>query len=86
MTRFEVQALVGAGVQVSMVSERTGVSERSVQRIAGEEPIEDPAAVDRQRAERMGRPSAVRAYAEQVGEWLRAAPELRYGQVLERLR
>ena len=86
MTRFEVQALVGAGVQVSMVSERTGVSERSVHRIAGEEPIEDPAAVDRQRAERMGRPSAVRAYAEQVGEWLRAAPELRSGQVLERLR
>ena len=48
MTRLEVQALVGVGVQVSLVSERTGVSVRSVQRIAGEEPIEDPAAVDRQ--------------------------------------
>ncbi|MCC6785250.1 MAG: hypothetical protein IT457_20540 [Planctomycetes bacterium] len=86
MTRFEVPALLGAGAQVSMVSERTGVSAGSVQRIADEEPIEDPAEVDRQRAERMGRPSAVRAYAEQVGEWLPAAPELRSGQVLERLR
>ena len=86
MKRFEVQALLGAGVQVSMVSERTGVSVRAVQRIAGEEPIEDPAEVDRQRAERMGRPSAVRAYGEEAGEWLRAAPELRSGQVLERPR
>ena len=75
-TQFEVQALLGGRVQLSMVRERTGVSVPSVRRFAGEEPIEDPAEVDRQRAERMDRPSAVRAYADQVGEWLRAAYDL----------
>lgn len=58
MTRLELQALVGVGAQESSVSERSGVSVRSIPRIAAEEPIEDPAGLDRQRAERMGRPGA----------------------------
>lgn len=66
MTRFEVQALGGAGVQVSLVSERTGVRMRSVQWVSGEEPIEDPGAVDRQRGERRGLPSAVCRYDDEV--------------------
>jgi len=71
---------------VEEVVVHTGASPRTVQRVAKEAPITDPAAVDDAASKRMGRPSPVAQYEPKVASWLAEDPKLPSNHVLERLR
>ena len=86
MKRLEIQTLRGVGMFVEEVAAHTGASPRTVQRVAKEAPITDPAAVDDAASKRMGRPSPVAQYEPKVVSWLAEDPKLRRNHVLERLR
>jgi transposase len=86
MKRLEIQTLRGAGMFVDDVAAHAGVSSRSVQRVAKEELISDPVAVDSAASKRLGRPSKVSAYESKIEVWLREDPKVPSNHVLERLR
>ncbi len=86
MKRLEVQTLRGAGFVVEDVARHVGVSPRTVQRVAKEEPIDDPGAVDDAASKRMGRPSKVAPYEPKIETWLAEDPKIPTNHVLERLR
>ncbi|MBW2233573.1 MAG: IS21 family transposase [Deltaproteobacteria bacterium] len=86
MKRLEVQTLRGAGVTVEEVATHAAVSPRTVVRVAKEDLIDDPVAVDSDRSKRMGRPSKVAPYLELVEKWLTEDPKIPTNHVLERLR
>ena len=86
MTRSRVQTLRGAGLSSGAVAAQLGMSPRTVQRIAKEEPITGPGSVDEAASKRVGRPSKVMAYKPQIERWLAEDPKIRLGVVLERLR
>lgn len=86
MKRLEIQTLRGVGMLVEEVAAHAGVSPRTVQRVAKEPPIADPAQVDDEASQRMGRPSPVAQYASKVSGWLAEDPKLPSNHVLERLR
>lgn len=71
---------------VEDVAAHADVSPRSVQRVANEEPISDPVAVDDAASKRMGRPSKVAAHEAKIEAWLQEDPKLPSNHVLERLR
>jgi predicted ester cyclase len=66
MKRLEVQTLRGVGIHVEDVARHTGVSPRTVQRVANEGPIVDPVAVDDAASKRMGRPSKVATHESEI--------------------
>ncbi|MGE0142989.1 MAG: IS21 family transposase [Planctomycetota bacterium] len=86
MKRLEIQTLRGVGMLVELVAAHTGASPRSVQRVAKEPPITDPAAVDDMASRRLGRPSPVAQYEPTITGWLAEDPKLPSNHVLERLR
>jgi len=86
MKRLEIQTLRGAGVVVGDVARHAEVSPRSVQRVAKEDRIDDPGAVDEAASKRMGRPSKVTPYEQQIETWLAEDPKIPSNHVLERLR
>lgn len=86
MKRLQIQTLRGAGIVVEDVAAHAGVSPRSVQRVAKEEPITDPAAVDEAASRRMGRPSKVKSHEPRIETWLAEDPRIPSNHVLERLR
>ena len=86
MKRLEIQTLRGVGMLVEEVVVHTGASPRTVQRVAKEAPITDPAAVDDAASKRMGRPGPVAQYEPKVASWLAEDPKLPSNHVLERLR
>jgi transposase len=86
MKRLEIQTLRGVGMLVEEVAAHTGASPRTVQRVAKEARIADPAAVDDAASKRMGRPSPVAQYEPKVVSWLAEDPKLPSNHVLERLR
>lgn len=86
MKRLEVQTLRGAGVQVEDVARHAGVSPRTVERVAKEDRITDPVAVDESTSKRMGRPSKVTPYEAKIEAWLAEDPKIPTNHVLERLR
>lgn len=71
---------------VEEVAAHTGASPRTVQRVAKEARIADPAAVDDAASKRVGRPSPVAQYEPKVVRWLAEDPKLPSNHVLERLR
>jgi transposase len=71
---------------VEQVAADTGASPRTVQRVAKEAAIIDPAAVDDAASKRMGRPSPVSQFEPRVASWLAEDPRLPGNHVLERLR
>ena len=84
--RHEVQVLRGAGHKVKEVAERAGVSERSVKRIAKEEPV---VAVDNgaaRAARRVGRPSAVEGFRKVVESILERDRDLVTVEILRLVR
>ena len=86
MKRLEIQTLRGAGITIEDVAARAGVSPRSVQRVAKEEPITDPVAVDDAASKRMGRPSKISEHEPKIEAWLVEDPKIPTNHVLERLR
>lgn len=86
MKRLKVQTLRGSGMKVDEVAELTGVGARTVQRIATEAPVTDPAAVDEAASKRQGRPSKVSPFTAKIESWLEEDPKLPTNHILERLR
>lgn len=91
MERYMVQKLKNAQVPVKQIQELTGMSERTIGRIAKEPPVttNDDAAL--RQARKVGRRSTVAQYEAQVQQWLAEprAPEdgpLQSQEVLARLR
>ncbi len=62
------------------------MSERTVKRVDDEQEIEDPAAEDKKRSAKMGRPSKVKEHAEDIQRWLEENPRLPSIAIVERLR
>lgn len=85
MKRHEVRVLKQAGTAADRIAATTGVSKRSVWRIAAE-PVGDELGEDAAPRRRPGRPSKVEAYREVVAEILKAEPELPTMEVLFRVR
>lgn len=86
MKRLQIQQLREAGVSTTRTAQASGVSTRTVERVSSEDKIEDPGEQDARAKARMGRPSKVARYEDQVGTWLEAEPELASIAILERLR
>ncbi len=82
--RHEVQVLLRSGLSHRQVAKRTGVSKRSVTRIAQENPIAtlEDLAVSR----RVGRPAVAAAYEAMVREILSEQRDLPTVEILHRLR
>src|ERR1700739_4771841 len=86
LTRHEVEILLKAGHAKTEVARLSGVSLRSVKRIADERPVEH---VDdaRERVQRqIGRPSTVTNFRKQVVEIVRETPDLASLEILRRVK
>lgn len=86
LKRHEVEILLKAGHAKTEVARLSGVSLRSVKRIADERPVEH---VDdaRERVQRqIGRPSTVTNFRKQVVEIVRETPDLASLEILRRVK
>ncbi len=86
MARHRVQVLRAAGKTLKQVAAETGVSQRSVQRIELERPLESVADVVQAAQRGVGRPSVVEEWRERVAAVLAAEPTLPTVEILHRLR
>jgi len=86
MKRLEIQHLRGAGLGVEGVAGHAEVSQRTVERVSAEEPIQDVHAAEAARRAGLGRPSKVDPFREQIAAWLSAEPELQGIAILQRLK
>lgn len=84
--RHEVQVLLDAGFSHRQVAKKTGVSKRSVTRIAQESPVEAIEETGVASERRIGRPSVVGTFRAAAEEILAEEPELPTVEVLHRLR
>jgi transposase len=85
MKRLQIQTLREASRTQEEVAAHTDVSVSTVRRVEREPRVTNPEDWQQRTATRMGRPSAVRAFAARVTEWL-ASERLLTIAVLERLR
>jgi transposase len=86
MARHQVQVLRAAGKTLEETAAAAGVSQRSVQRIELEPPLETLADLLRARPRGVGRPSVVARWRERVAAVLAAEPTLPTVEILHRLR
>lgn len=86
MARHEVQVLRAAGKTLKETAVAVGVSQRSVQRIELERPLETVADLLQARARNVGRPSVAEPFRERVAAVLAAEPTLPTMEILHRLR
>ena len=84
--RHEVQVLLAAGFSQRQVAKKTGVSRRSVIRIAAEPPVEGFTETGVAASRGVGRPSTVAEFRELLQEILGEEPELPTVELLHRLR
>jgi transposase len=84
LKRFEVQVLLRAGHTQEEVVEFTGVSERSVRRIASEEPVSEVVDGAREGAPGVGRPGKAAAFEALVRDELEREPGLKSLELLRR--
>jgi len=84
--RHEVQVLLREGLSERQVARRTGVSRRSVERMAREEAVEDLMVSSVAAKRGVGRPSEVVKYEDKVRVWLEERRDLPTVEVLHRLR
>jgi len=86
LKRHEIEVLLKAGHRKTEVARMSGVSLRSVKRIAQEQPVvhvDDK--VERSRRQ-IGRPSTVQNFRKQVGEILEETPDLASLEILRQVR
>ena len=86
LKRHAVEVLLAAGHAQAEVSRLTGVSVRSVRRIAKEAPVTDTDETAQRRKRRVGRPSKTAPFRQFVAELLKAEPHLMSLEVLRRAR
>ena len=80
-----VKRLLRTGRSTDAVARVTGISVRSVRRIAGEPPLASSDRTERRRR-RVGRPSAIRTFESEIARILERHPGISSAAVLERLR
>ena len=78
LKRHEVEILLKAGHKRTEVARLTGISPSSVQRIAGEEPIEHFNDAAERRKRRIGRPSVVRGFRKIISDILENGADLSF--------
>src|SRR5262245_61821335 len=83
MKRHEIQILKRAGMRNREVVEISGTSKRTVQRVAAEPSVGN--LLEHSHA-RVGRPSKVDSFREQIAEILGAEPDLPTMEILHRVR
>jgi transposase len=86
LTRHAVQQLIRAGRTQAEVSAFCGVSERSVRRIAKEEPVQHPDDNTEHRQRKIGRPSKTEPFRDFVKQLLTDEPDLMSLEILRRAR
>ena len=86
MARHSVQVLRAAGKTLKETAVAAGVSQRSVQRIELERPLETVADLLQARSRSVGRPSVAEPFRERVAAVLAAEPTLPTMEILHRLR
>jgi predicted DNA-binding transcriptional regulator AlpA len=91
MERYMVQHLKHAGLNAAKIEQITGMSESTIRRISQEAPITEPDESQFRKSRKLGRPSSVAAYTEQISAWLREERPVDDGpmkstEVLSRLR
>jgi transposase len=86
LKRHEVEILLKAGHAKTEVARLSGVSLRSVKRIAEEHPVGHVDDVAERRKRQIGRPSTVVTFRKQVVEILQEAPDLATLEILRRVR
>lgn len=86
MARHRVQILRDAGLTQQAIAKHTGVSERSVRRIAHEAAIENPSTAASARERGVGRPSVIEPLRGQLAALLGEEPRLKTVEVLHRMR
>ena len=86
LRRHEVKILLQAGHKRSEVVRLTGISPSSVQRIAGEEPIEHFNDTAERRRRRIGRPSIVEGFRKIISDILEKQPDLPSLDILRQVR
>jgi transposase len=84
--RHEVQVLLAAGFTQRQVVKATGVSKRSVARIARERPVQGLEETGVAAERRVGRPSTVEDFRSELDAWLEEDPDLPTVELLHRLR
>lgn len=86
MARHSVQVLRAAGKTLKETAVAAGVSQRSVQRIELEQPLETVADLVQARVRNVGRPSVAEPFRERVAAVLATEPGLPTMEILHRLR
>jgi transposase len=86
LQRHAVQVLLGAKHTQKETATLTGVSERSVRRIAQEPPVDGSGGADVKQERSVGRPSVAAAFSDKVKRILAEEPELKTVEILHRLR
>jgi transposase len=84
LKRHEIQVLLRAGFGPTEVAERAGASVDTVERVRGEDAVEDADDASARRARGIGRPSKTAAFAEKVAAWLGDEPDLPTQELLRR--
>jgi transposase len=84
--RHEVQVLLAAGFTQQQVVKATGVSKRSVTRIAEERPVQGLEETGVAAERRVGRRSTVEDFRSELNAWLEEDPDLPTVELLHRLR
>jgi transposase len=86
LQRHDVQVLVRGGVSQRRIREVTGVSERTIRRIAAEPEVGQLEDRTVRLGRCVGRPSKTAGFREFVRGWLRDEPELKAVELLHRMR
>src|ERR1700738_3056045 len=86
LKRHEVEILLKAGHKRTEVARLTGISPSSVQRIAGEAPIEHFNDTAERRKRRIGRPSIVEGFRKIISDILEKEADLRSSEILRQVR
>ncbi|MBI3390969.1 MAG: IS21 family transposase [Deltaproteobacteria bacterium] len=84
LKRYEVQLLLSVGHSQAEVAKFAGVGERSVRRIASEDPVMPSAAMLEEVSRSVGRPSIVEPQRALVEQIMQAEPELLSVEILRR--
>ena|SRR5215831_18642823 len=86
LKRHEIEVLLKAGHRKTEVARMSGVSLRSVKRIAQEQPVVHVDDKVERSKRQIGRPSTVQNFRKQVGEILEETPDLASLEILRQVR
>jgi transposase len=84
LKRHEIQVLLSVHMPLAKIAERVGVSISTVKRVRRESPVEHVDNSAERRRRRIGRPSKVERFADDIRQWLTEEPDLPTQELLRR--